>query len=70
MEQMRKRTFCGIGRFVVFCEPAEIFIFEPGDPVVVLLVVVFACGLFVRLWLFAAVVVRHDCYLSSYQYQR
>jgi hypothetical protein len=37
-----RRTFCRVRRFVVVCEPAEVLVFYPGHPRLVLAVVVFA----------------------------
>jgi hypothetical protein len=60
----RNRGGQAVGKgIVVFGEPAEIFVFDPWHPGVVLLVVVFACSLLVCLLLAGLLIcgIRHDC---------
>lgn len=58
----RGRTFRGIRGLVVLCEPLQVLVLHPGDPVVVLAVVELAGLLLVRLAL-GGLFVRHDMYL-------
>lgn len=53
------RTFCGIRGLVVFGEPLQVFVLDPGDPVIVLAVVELAGLLLVGLALGVLVVVCH-----------
>ena len=60
-------TFCGVGGFIVFCEPCEVFVFNPWHPGFVLAVVEVAGLLLVGLRLCGFVLVgRHLISLSFF----
>lgn len=62
---VRERTFCSIARLVIFGEPLQILVFNPGNPAIVLAVVELASLLFVCLGLGILVVVCHVNEFSS-----